>query len=200
MAGNDGEDHDYNPLGGLGTAVGRLLAALGLLSLFDEAEVLKLRGQIEKLITTFSDISAALMRKLFGWIEFRWISVSEIEGHVLFLIIILGGAIMRSSASVMKKREPEKSYFGCLAAAFVAFVFVILLPALAAASLVPGIGGAIGALLWLAIIAYWSCFQNEKDNHNVPASKRVRNDLVWVLAMVTAVVFANFFLSVDATV
>lgn len=174
----------------LGEWIGRFLAALGLLSLFDSTEIVKIQGRIWNLVQAFNDLSVQIVGLLLSWIKLNWFDIDKIEANVLFLALLLGGAVFRGSFKV-QRRSGDDVFLAFIGAAFPTFL-VIILPIILACGFIPGRFGLLGGLVLLTILSYWAVFQNDQDDRAVPASRRVRRDLAWAIGIAFCVLVFIF--------
>src|SRR5687768_9995308 len=84
---------------------GWLMGALSLLQLIDGIEAVTLVGQAKKWVHAYSSLVAKISSFLFGWMRWRWFQISELEAHLLVLVLLLLEAIARASLKTGRLRS-----------------------------------------------------------------------------------------------
>lgn len=74
---------------------GWFLSALGLLSLIDDASLLKISGQAEAWLISFRRVTNAI-QQLFSWFEWRWMKIEHYEVDCLVIATAFISALMRA--------------------------------------------------------------------------------------------------------
>lgn len=128
--------------------LGWLLSALSVLSIADNLDRGVISGQLSKWVTAYSSVVYRIWNTLFGWVDIYWISISELEMHLLTISVILISAIGR--ASYISYLSHAKDQSKAIHKAF-DVVGSLLLLAFLPALLLPGKLGAMGACLWIAL-------------------------------------------------
>ena len=131
----------------------RLMSAITVgLILFDlvnDSSPMGICGKILEWCKAYDVLIDRFVRPLFAWIHLGWISVSSVEMHLLVIQGILGAGLALSDA-----REGLN-----IVSAFTFIPFYVSL-SLVPALLLPGLLGAVGAILgWL--VALGSAYKNE---------------------------------------
>lgn len=127
---------------------GWLMGALSLLQLIDGIEAVTLVGQAKKWLHAYSSLVEKISGFLFGWMQWRWFQISEIEAHLLVLVLLLLVAVGRASLKSGRMRSRVEAirsaprrptwlgllalhlgkYLGILIGMFAAFLAMAILP------------------------------------------------------------------------
>ena len=81
-----------NPL----SLLGWVLGGLSLLNLIEELSPLKVLGKLKTWLDAYTSIVNDVGTFLFGWIDFGWIAIDQLEVHVLVIATILVSAYVRA--------------------------------------------------------------------------------------------------------
>jgi hypothetical protein len=100
------------------------MGALSLLQLIDGIEAVTLVGQAKKWVHAYSSLVEKISGFLFGWMRWRWFHISEVEAHLLVLVLLLLAAVsrasfktgrMRSRAEAIRSAPRRPTWLGLLA-------------------------------------------------------------------------------------
>lgn len=131
-------------LSGFGWAWWLLVAigsALSIVYLIDENGWITLGGLIKKWVDAWHFLVSSLTRLAFGWIDWKWMRIDKVEGHIIFLASVLASAIVRAATDEFLQR--------------VILVPLLVAPFVALAALIPDPFGAIAPLCLLIGWAAW---------------------------------------------
>jgi hypothetical protein len=78
--------------------IGWVMGGLSFLDLIRDLTPLKLYGLVEEWVGAYGLLVKQVTEFLFGWIDWRWMRVTEAEGHWIVLGAILWSAFMRGMA------------------------------------------------------------------------------------------------------
>ena len=132
--------------------LGWIFGGLSLLNLIEELSPLKLLGKIETWVNAYSELVSKINQVLFGWVDWKWISISDTDSHFLVLALILCSAMFKGGFIVLRRQSntiAESVWFSFLGATIYVF-----LPILCIVLLVPGVYGVI--LSSIATLISWS--------------------------------------------
>jgi len=104
-----------SPWGSGWGALAALAAALSIVYLIEDFGFIKLFGALKKWIDAWHQFVRVITNTLFGWANWRWISVTNEEGHVLLLSTIFSSAVVRAATEEWLQRV-ILSFFGLASA------------------------------------------------------------------------------------
>ncbi|MFT3733033.1 MAG: hypothetical protein QM780_16700 [Hyphomicrobium sp.] len=172
---------------------GWVLGGLSVLNLIHDLSPIKLYGLVKDWAEGYQSLVEKIGTFLFGWIDWRWVSIDRNEMHIIVLAILLGAATMRASRMVQIRGgvPPIAAFVGAMFGAF----FVIILPVIIIAALLPEPWGFIGSAAYLPWAAYEFGFRNDEADEAVPASKDVRQEFLGIIAVFALLVALNYSIS-----
>ncbi len=184
-----GERFRFNGL----SIFGWVLGGLSALNLIHDLSPVKLYGLVKDWADGYQFLVEKIGNFLFGWIDWRWVTIDKTEMHVVILAILLGSATMRASrtAHLQAGVPPAAAFIGAAAAA----VLVIVLPVLIIAALLPSPWGLLGSAAYLPWAAYEFGFRNEEADEGVPAAKDVQQEFLGVTAVFALLIALNYSMS-----
>ncbi|HEY0084309.1 MAG TPA: hypothetical protein VGB65_00215 [Allosphingosinicella sp.] len=168
---------------------GWLFGGLSLIKLIEDLDLIKLYGALQDWTSAYGMFVAKVGDFLFGWIDWRWLKIEDIEYHVIVLATLLGGAVGRATYSTLLRRSsstPGADAFGIAVAFVIISIFiVVVLPATWS--------------LWLGIgfLSLGSGGMITKDNKNSQPDVDPRDlarEVVVVAAIFIAVLLVNYLI------
>ena len=163
--------------------LGWALSAASLLNLVQDLSKGAIKSKVADWLNAYDTFVRTVGNFLFSWIDWRWISITTTELHVLVLTSILCATLSRSW--LVNDGEPSavvrrNNALGAWGVWLLAFASCILLPDR------PGWPiGAIAGVVWLALAAlvtFVSCDASERGIY--PPCKIARREAIGVLACV----------------
>ena len=76
--------------------LGWLVGGLSLLNLIEDLTPLTLFGKLKKWIHAYVAVVDQISDILFGWVHYRWVSISALETHALVVASVLIAAYFRA--------------------------------------------------------------------------------------------------------
>lgn len=172
------------------TPLGWVLGALSVMNLLKDLTPMKIYGLLGDWLQAYASFVAAIAEPLFGWIHWRWISVSANDAHVIVLTVVFCSALTRASAEAQIEDGSswDSAMVGGCAGSFVTvglpvFVLTILLP--------QPLDAIVAGVVLLILAIFFGIAFKEKDG-SVPAASVVRRELVGVASIVLLLVAINY--------
>jgi len=89
--------------------LGWLLGALSVLNLIRDLTPLELYGLAREWIGAYGQLVSSVGDFAFGWLRWGWVAIDKYEYHVLVLIGLITGAMIRASyADKLEKEQPQQ--------------------------------------------------------------------------------------------
>ena len=149
--------------------------------MIEDLSPLKVLGDLKTWLDAYTSIVNEVGTFLFGWIDFKWIAIDQLEVHVLVIATILFSAYARADM-----REERSKGMGLIEAIFGTFpvatiyMAMVVLPAL----LLPSWFGILGAAIVAGFFFSFFLFgHNEKDEYSVPPARSFLRELGGVVAV-----------------
>jgi hypothetical protein len=175
--------------------MGWVLGGLSLLSLIEDLSPLELYGKLKLWLSAYTQFIGLISEGLFGWLEFRWISITFPESHVLVITSLFAAAFARAQGATVSKANAEHSWGqGAVEGGmfFAVFFSWSLIPAL----IFPGWGGVVGATIGALIVAISVLFGTDELGQRslgvYARSADVRRELVGVIGVFALLIALNF--------
>lgn len=171
-----------------GSGLSRFGTALGLLSLLDRSTPVKLAEQVLVFVTAYQAIASFL----FGWVAIWVFEVSQPECNAIVLVAIWQVSFARAMA------DPGLGFWSTsefiVVAPFILLLSIILAFFLPSYLTIPILLIYILMMLWQWVrpvpkVGPMSRFQNR-------IARRIRKEIVWVLALVVGVVLLSAIITV----
>ena len=84
------------------TLIGAVVGGASILSLLTSTTPLQLFEQLAEWLNAYNQLVETVSNRIFGWLDWRWISISRFEANVLIISLVMSGAIVRASAAARK--------------------------------------------------------------------------------------------------
>ena len=168
------------------------LGGLSLLNLIEELSPLKVLGKLKIWLDAYTSIVNDVGTFLFGWIDFRWIAIDELEVHVLIIATILVSAYAR--ADMREELSKGKGLFdeiGAVLGGAGFFMSLVVLPAL----LLPFWFGLVGTAIMASFVFLPLLFhQDNGEGSAFPPTRIFLRELIGVFAVFLILVALNYTL------
>lgn len=168
--------------------MGWVLGGLSLLNLIEDLSPITLFGKLAKWVDAYNLLAQRVIEFLFGWIDYKWINISNLESHVLVLMFVILSARVRVDYQFERKKG-KPIIFVSLVVGFLAFLHFLhaLLPAL----LFPSWYGFLGALAGMCFTSYAVLTDNiERDK--TPSAVAVRNEIKGSIIFFILLIVVNY--------
>lgn len=66
-----------------------VMGAFSIVNLIHEFDAIKLKGTVGKWVDSYNEIVCGIATFLFGWIQWKWVSLDSFEAHLLVLFLLL---------------------------------------------------------------------------------------------------------------
>ncbi len=175
---------------GVGNLVGWVLGAFSLLYLIDELSPARLYGALERWMDAYAALVARVSDFALGWIDFRWMDISDAESHILILASVLVSAYVRA-----EWRTERFNGQGVISLVFMALYFFLVYVAVfvvAPAVLLPGIFGLVGAVLGVIFIML-VYFVPDSADRGYASRGMIIGELGVVLTFTALIIIANYW-------
>lgn len=168
--------------------MGWVLGGLSLINLIEDLTPVKLLGKLEKWIDAYNLLTQKVISVLFGWIDFKWIKIDNIESHILILMFVILSAKIRSEFRYEYKKGKSISYI-ILGGVFLGFMHFLhaLLPAL----LLPGWFGFFGAVVGM-ILTFYAVATDHVHRKKTASGQIVRNDMKGSIVVFVLLIVLNY--------
>lgn len=167
-----------------------LMAALSFLNLLNDLTPIEVIGKLKLWLTAYTELVDRICGFLFGWIQFGWIEITQVEYHVLVISLVLTSAFLRAQTKF--EIERGETHLSAVIGAFFTSVMLFLLT-LVPALLLPGQWGFWGAVVGTLVLCNRSLLPSEM--REVVRGRVVLNELAGVVGiLVLALLVNNIFL------
>ena len=170
--------------------LGWVLGGLSLLNLIEELSPLKILGKLKTWLDAYTSIVDDAGTFLFGWIDFKWIAIDQLEVHVLVIATIVASAYVRAEFSELRSQgnDPFDAIGGVLGGVIV-IMWMIFLPTLLLPFWFALVGAAIMAsFLFLPLLFH----QDEREGSAFQLARSFLRELVGVVAVCLILVALNY--------
>lgn len=162
--------------------LGWIMGGLSFLNLIRDLAPIKLYGLLAEWVGAYALLVKRLTDFLFGWIDWHWMNVTEAEGHVFILAIILASAGLRAELGL---RKHKLSALRTSTPAVALFLSLVILPMI----VIPGPVGVVAGALILGILSYLIIGGRGQSLRAVQA---VRREILGVVAIFALIVVVNY--------
>ncbi len=151
---------------------------------------MQLQRRLQEWVRAYSALVGKLSDALFGWIDWRWLSVDREEAHVLVLCAIIGSAVGRA---FVKEPPPDHippdsaSYVGALTG----IMLLAILPTLVLVIALPGELGRLGGGWWFLLFTTTAVFRGKRPKRMFPREAVIWKELIGIVALVLIAVAAS---------
>lgn len=182
---------------GIFAVINWILGGLSLLNLIRELSPIKLYGLVAEWTNAYNMVFGKLVRVLFGWAQWEWMTVSPIEGHVIILLVLLLGTLFRMIIAVRRashKIDGVNSFqsLGLSFGASLTLFFVLFVGGAVALTLPEPLGliALIAACCLLLAFIVKGFLMNPKED--ALWTRRFRVEFIGMFVVVGGVVLANY--------
>ena len=170
--------------------LGWVLSAASLLNLVQDLSRNSIEGKLADWLGAYNRLAKVFGNIAFGWLDWRWMSITTTEVHVLILAAVLCATMSRSW--LVNELEPSTrlkriNAMGAWSVWLLTFVLCAALPDAAGWAV-----GAIAAATWLALAAlvtFMGCNLTERGIY--PPCKVARREALGVLACAVVLLIAG---------
>ena len=174
----------------LARTAGRVVGAIGILSLIDDLSIVKITGWSKGWLDAYSRSVERANDALFGWIDFGWIRVTTDEAHAVALFALWAGACTRSLRELGLIRGSGSR------ASAVLFTGALVGLATGLALALPRPIGAVGIVAWTVLLA--GLLELSPDSYDFEPGEThdrfrrlVRSNYLWALGIAIVIVGAD---------
>ncbi len=169
------ENNTNSPLRFLQSIVG----GLTLLNLINDLELITLYGKLAKWIDAYSLFIHRVTDFLFGWIDFLWFEVDNIEANLLIILSIISLTFWRGADKLDTEYEQIEFYRTLIFYFLTVLVFslvTLILPTIITILL----GGSF------LLVCIWTLYIDNEDAHIF------RQELAWILLAFLFLIAINY--------
>ncbi len=167
-----------------------VMGGLSCLNLIRDLTPLELFGRLREWLDAYASFVRRISVFLFDWIDWRWLSISATEDHVLIVTVLFALAWTRSTVSHYRSTGAGPMEARLAPSTFM-FMFV-LLPVALVAILLPDPFGYFVGLCYLAAVVWLFAVRVKEADTALPGRREVRMELYGVLAAFFVLVLLNY--------
>ncbi len=78
-------------------------SGLSVLNLLRDLTPLNLYGRFAEWVNAYAKLVAFIAKPLFGWVNWRWMSVDSIDAHIFVITLMFSSAVVRASTEVQMR-------------------------------------------------------------------------------------------------
>jgi hypothetical protein len=180
---NDTREKPLLPL----RVLGWIFGGLSILNLAEDLSPVALYGNLKVWVDAYAGMINVIRSYLLAWINFKWLSVSENESHVLVLAAILCAAYGRAETLHRSKLGDGTPWAIGLFTALLYFAAVFL-PAV----LLPSTWGLIGSILVLVFVSALFFFVRTDKTASPESARREAIGAFVVFALLVVINYVVF--------
>ena len=200
-----GQSHSKRPENWLWTSFTTFIAALSVINLVSDADLIRLQENIATWFTSYENLVETLFAILVGWISVDGFMVEATEQHIVLLFSLTSAAMIRGVLSVPRNtafrglseadqmlvmKEPA-GVIEDYAAPWVLSLIYTLIFVVLAGILQPSLSLAACALIASSILLRYAVLRNPTIARK-RRFKQIRQQLVYIAGLSLIFVFANF--------